>query len=169
MLDGFWLPHLYKFLSLVGTVIDWLVTNNYHRLNLAAPLWPSLTLATLPRRQEDWALAPTVLSSFLSCERKMIPSLSIPSLPPARPIALSLQSASVIKRACIYLFPSWTVPMTRPRVCHTPVIFSLVASPLSSQCHGTFCHVCAGKLKSSMGVLSGKSRACVFQNLLGAG
>ena len=81
-------------------------------LLLAASLCPSPTLATLPKRHEDCALAQTTLNSLLKLERIMLLSLSVHSLPLARPLALSLESARISRRSWRSLLPSWTVPIT---------------------------------------------------------
>ena len=66
-----------------------------HALRLAACLWNSPTLATLSKRQEEWALAAVMLNTLLSPARMILLSWSIPCIPLDRPLALNWESAIV--------------------------------------------------------------------------
>ena len=78
-----------------------------HARLLAACLWPSPSLDTFPSKQADTALADTKLSSLLKSWRMRLLSHSSPSLPRARPLALSLESARHSRRWWRSLLVSW--------------------------------------------------------------
>ena len=81
-----------------------------HALLLAAPLWASPTLASLPKRQPEFALAAVVDRVRRYPDRIWARSFSVASRPLAKPSAATLWSARTSSRLCRSLLASCPAP-----------------------------------------------------------
>ena len=87
-----------------------------HALLLAAPLWASPTLASLPKRQPEFALAAVVDRVRRYPDRIWARSFSVASRPLAKPSAATLWSARRSSRSWRSLLASCQAPNTQVRM-----------------------------------------------------